>query len=115
MATANTKDLGKLSDDALIKAHVREAQGAYPNGISRTEAGRAMLAADPDRRAIDRVFSVELRLAVLGGIDGTEWGVPQVCCGIMVLRRKCVARVSNQQPASSGVLSRRRLAGLLQR
>src|ERR1051326_1302393 len=51
MSTANTKDLGKLSDDALIKAHVREAQGIYPNGISRTEAGRTMLAADADRRA----------------------------------------------------------------
>ena len=51
MATTYPKDLGKLSDDALIQAHVQEASDCYPNGLLQTEAGRAMLAAEADRRA----------------------------------------------------------------
>lgn len=51
MATTHPKDLGQLSDDALIKAHVQEASDCYPNGLHQTEAGRAILAAAADRRA----------------------------------------------------------------
>jgi hypothetical protein len=60
MATADPRDLANLSDDALIKAHVREASGCYPHGLHQAEAGRAMLASDADRRARLAARALEL-------------------------------------------------------
>ena len=38
-------------EEALIKAHLKEIKGAYPEKLKHTKAGAFMLAADADRRA----------------------------------------------------------------
>src|SRR5258707_122228 len=60
MAATSAKDIAKLSNKALIKVHAQEASDCYPNGLRQTEAGRAMLAADADRRASIAARALEL-------------------------------------------------------
>src|ERR1051325_10938819 len=47
-------------DEALIKQHLQEIKGAYPEGLKHTETGRTILAADADRRASIAARALEL-------------------------------------------------------
>jgi len=47
-------------DEALIKAHLQEIKGAYPEGLKYTKPGREILDADADRRASIAARALEL-------------------------------------------------------
>lgn len=47
-------------DEALIKKHLQEIKGAHSEALKHTEAGRAILAADADRRASIAARALEL-------------------------------------------------------
>src|SRR3954469_23709559 len=51
MPMAAPKNFLDLADEALLKAHLDAAEGAHTDALNTTAPGRAMLAADPDRRA----------------------------------------------------------------
>lgn len=56
-----SQHFSKLSDEALIKAHLKAAESDTAKiSLGGTEAGRAMLGADPDRRASLAARGIEL-------------------------------------------------------
>src|SRR5215831_16352517 len=50
----------RTKDEALIRAHLRGIEGAYPEALKHTDAGREILAADADRRAAIAARALEL-------------------------------------------------------
>jgi hypothetical protein len=50
----------QLDDEALIKAHLQAAERSYDAALASSEAGRAMLAAEAERRAVLAASALEL-------------------------------------------------------